>query len=150
MGDAYRFGIEEEYFLADKRTGWSPDGAVADRFRAAAVEAVDPAAHELLKGQVEVSSKPGTSAAGARETLRGLRRDLAMLAETTASSCSPRAAIRSARLGRRTRPTRSATRRFGRVPLRRVALLGRLRPAITDLRGRSFEIQPPAPGKASV
>ena len=81
MGDAYRFGIEEEYFLADKRTGWSPDGAVADRFHEAAVKAVDPAAHELLKGQVEVSSKPGTSAGEARETLRGLRNDLAGLAD---------------------------------------------------------------------
>ncbi len=80
MDHDYRFGIEEEYFLADGRTGRSPSGEVADRFHAAAAEAVEPAAHELLKGQVEVSTKPGTDAAAASRSLRGLRRDLAALA----------------------------------------------------------------------
>ena len=81
MDDAFRFGIEEEYFLADKRTGGAPPVDAANRFHAAAAKRVDPAAHELLKGQVEVSTKPGTDCAVARETLRGLRRDLARIAE---------------------------------------------------------------------
>ena len=81
MDHDYKFGIEEEYFLADRETGHSPSSEAADRFHASAANAVEPAAHELLKGQVEVSTQPGTDAAAARASLRRLRRDLADLAD---------------------------------------------------------------------
>ncbi|MCX8255361.1 MAG: carboxylate--amine ligase, partial [Beijerinckiaceae bacterium] len=65
MGDAYRFGIEEEYFLADRATGASPGTAAADAFHAAAAESGLPASPELLKGQVEVATEPGGDLAAA-------------------------------------------------------------------------------------
>ena len=80
MGEAYRFGIEEEYFLADAHTGRTPDGAVADRFHAVAGERVKPASHELLKGQVEVCTDPGIDCEAAEIALRGLRRALSGIA----------------------------------------------------------------------
>ena len=80
MSEAYRFGIEEEYFLADLRTGGSPAGAVADRFHAVAGERVKPASHELLKGQVEVCTEPGTDCQAVEIALRGLRRALSGIA----------------------------------------------------------------------
>ena len=79
MDHDFKFGIEEEYFLADGQTGHSPSSEAADRFHESAANTVEPAAHELLKGQVEVSTKPGTDAAAARTSLRALRRDLADL-----------------------------------------------------------------------
>jgi carboxylate-amine ligase len=80
MGDAYRFGIEEEYFLADRATGASPGTAAADAFHAAAAESGLPASPELLKGQVEVATEPGDDFAAAAHALRDLRRSLAGLA----------------------------------------------------------------------
>ena len=80
MRDAYRFGIEEEYFLADRTTGASPGGVAADAFHAAAARSGLPACPELLKGQVEVATEPGTDFAAAAATLRSLRRDLGRLA----------------------------------------------------------------------
>ena len=76
----YRFGIEEEYFLADAATGRSPDAAAADRFHAAARASVLPAEPELLKGQIEVATKPATDVASARRALQRMRRGLARLA----------------------------------------------------------------------
>ena len=81
MGGAYRFGIEEEYFLADRATGASPNAAAADAFHAAAARSGLPASPELLKGQIEVATEPGTDFAAAAATLRSLRRDLGRLAE---------------------------------------------------------------------
>ena len=81
MADAFRFGIEEEYFLADAASGRSPDGATADRFHEAARRFVKPASHELLKGQVEVQTEPGTRFDEACEALRGMRRELAGIAQ---------------------------------------------------------------------
>ena len=46
----------------------------------AAKATLEPAAHELLKGQVEVSTQPGTDAGAAAQALRGMRRELAALA----------------------------------------------------------------------
>ncbi len=80
MDDTFRFGIEEEYFLADGQTGRTPPGEVADRFHEQAVAAVAPARHELLKGQIEVSTIPGASSASACDALRGFRRDLSAIA----------------------------------------------------------------------
>ena len=81
MADEFQFGIEEEYFLADAVTGRSPDGATADRFHEAASRFVKPASHELLKGQVEVQTEPGVSFDEACAALRGMRRELAAIAQ---------------------------------------------------------------------
>ena len=80
MGDDFRFGIEEEYFLVDTRTGESPTNDAANGFHTKAGRRVKPASHELLKGQVEVQTEPGTSFDAARATLAGLRRDLSTIA----------------------------------------------------------------------
>lgn len=80
MDHDFRFGIEEEYFLADAETGASPDGAVADRFHKAAAKIVKPASHEFLKGQVEIQTEPGVSFDVARDALHRMRSDLAGVA----------------------------------------------------------------------
>lgn len=80
MSDRFRFGIEEEYFLADVETGESPDGALSDRFHDRAGKAVKPASHEVLKGQVEVQCEPSDSLDAANAALSGMRRDLAAIA----------------------------------------------------------------------
>lgn len=77
---AFRFGIEEEYFLADADTGESPVSERADRFHEAAPRLVEPASHEFLKGQVEVQTKPLTDFGDAHGSLRGMRRALSSLA----------------------------------------------------------------------
>ena len=80
MTDAWSFGIEEEYFLADAGTGKAPFEAAADRFHAIAGEQAEAVSHEVLKGQVEVQSEPGTSLDRARDALAGLRRSLSAIA----------------------------------------------------------------------
>lgn len=80
MGQKFRFGIEEEYFLADAETCASPDGAVADRFHKAAAKIVKPASHEFLKGQVEIQTEPGVDFDAAETSLRRMRSDLAGVA----------------------------------------------------------------------
>lgn len=72
----YRFGIEEELFLADARTRGTPGNKAAAFHKAAArkLERVEP---ELLQLQVEISSPPSTSFAEARDTLGNLRASLA-------------------------------------------------------------------------
>ncbi len=81
MTDDFRFGIEEEYFLVDSETGESPTDDAANRFHSAADRRVKPASHELLKGQVEVQTEPGTDFDAASAALRGLRRELAAIAK---------------------------------------------------------------------
>ena len=80
MAEDFSFGIEEEYFLADGRTGHTPTGELLDGFHEAAAEKVKPASHELLKGQIEVQSEPGTSLDAAHAALTGMRRDLSRIA----------------------------------------------------------------------
>lgn len=80
MADDWSFGIEEEYFLADAATGRAPVEDAADRFHEEAARSVKSASHELLKGQVEVQSEPGTSLDAAHDALASLRRDLSRLA----------------------------------------------------------------------
>ena len=80
MGGSFRFGIEEEYFLADASSGESPAGERADRFHDAAPRRVKAASHEFLKGQVEVQSEPLTDFDEARANLLDMRRTLADLA----------------------------------------------------------------------
>ena len=80
MTEKFRFGIEEEYFLADAKTGCAPRELAADAFHKVAADIVKPASHELLKGQVEVQTEPGTDFDEARATLAGMRRDLSKIA----------------------------------------------------------------------
>ena len=79
-GDDWSFGIEEEYFLADAKTGCAPVEQAADRFHEVAAENVKAASHEVLKGQVEVQSKPGMSLDMAHDALAGMRRELSTIA----------------------------------------------------------------------
>ncbi|HJS85143.1 MAG TPA: carboxylate-amine ligase [Acetobacteraceae bacterium] len=76
MDASYRFGIEEEYFLADAATRGTPRRAVK-AFHDAAHARVPQVERELLQSQVEVATPPSTSFAEARETLGGLRAGLA-------------------------------------------------------------------------
>lgn len=86
MAHTYRFGIEEEYFLADRQTGRSPAEAAADRFHAAVETAVEVASPELLKGQIEIQTDPGTSFDAAHTRLRELRHQLADIAAASGLS----------------------------------------------------------------
>ncbi|GLK79598.1 carboxylate-amine ligase [Methylopila turkensis] len=81
MDAVFRFGIEEEYFLADAETGATPDADVADAFHRARGAEVKPASHEFLKGQVEVQTEPTTSFEEARDQLLAARLGLAKVAE---------------------------------------------------------------------
>ncbi|WP_298953794.1 carboxylate-amine ligase [uncultured Methylobacterium sp.] len=72
---AYRFGIEEEFFLADAATRNTPRRGVAG-FHAAA-RSLLPAERELLQSQIEIATPPCTEIAAARASLAGQRRGLA-------------------------------------------------------------------------
>ncbi len=53
MDTAYRFGIEEEYFLADASTRGTPRRRALEAFPAAAGAHLPRAERELLQSQVE-------------------------------------------------------------------------------------------------
>jgi len=74
----YRFGVEEEFFLADARGRGTPRRGVS-AFHAAARARLPGVERELLQSQVEVSSPPSTDFAEARGVLSGLRAGLADL-----------------------------------------------------------------------
>ena len=76
MDAGYRFGIEEEYFLADAATRGTPRRRVA-AFHAAVRARLPAAEREFLQSQVEVSTPPSTSFEDAASVLGGLRADLA-------------------------------------------------------------------------
>ncbi|MFB0489704.1 carboxylate-amine ligase [Methylobacterium sp. OAE515] len=76
MAHAYRFGIEEEFFLADAHTRGTPRAGLR-AFHAAVRARLDHAEREQLQCQVEVASPPSDDIAEAREHLAGLRRSLA-------------------------------------------------------------------------
>lgn len=80
MLDRYQFGIEEEYFLADRVTGESPNEDAADRFHKVAADLIKPASRELVKGQIEVQTKPNTDFNEARASLAGMRCQLSKIA----------------------------------------------------------------------
>ncbi len=80
MDEGYTFGIEEEYFLADAVTGQSPDAATAARFHAGAAASNVPVSPELLTGQIEVATPPGTDLDAATRELRTMRRTLGAIA----------------------------------------------------------------------
>lgn len=96
----FRFGIEEEYFLADVDTGESPQAKRADAFHEAAPKVVEPASHEFLKGQVEVQTEPLTDFGTAAAKLRDMRGALSRLAgehgmDLFAAGTHPLARVRS-------------------------------------------------------
>ena len=73
---AYRFGIEEEFFLADAETRGTPRAGVRG-FHAAARALLPAAERELLQSQIEIATPPLSDVADARAALGGLRRGLA-------------------------------------------------------------------------
>jgi carboxylate-amine ligase len=80
MSDAYRFGIEEEYFLVDAQTK-SVAPQMSEDFLVAAIEATGGQVKgELLQSQIEVATVPHVEVAAAREELRDLRTTLAAVA----------------------------------------------------------------------
>jgi carboxylate-amine ligase len=80
LDTAYRFGIEEEYFLADASTRGTPRRRALEAFHAAAGAHLPRAERELLQSQVEASTPPSADFGEAREVLRGLRAGLAGIA----------------------------------------------------------------------
>ncbi|MGU3539343.1 carboxylate-amine ligase [Methylobacterium sp. A54F] len=76
---SYRFGIEEEYFLADAETRGTPRRSVKP-FHVAAAEAVPEVGRELLQCQIEVCTPPVIDVGHARATLKDQRATLAALA----------------------------------------------------------------------
>ena len=74
MDARYRFGIEEEYFLADASTRGTPDRT--QPFHDAVRARVPTVERELLAAQVEVATKPTDKIASARAQLLELRTGL--------------------------------------------------------------------------
>lgn len=77
---SYRFGIEEEYFLADAETRGTPRRSVAP-FHQAAGERLPEIGRELLQCQVEVCTPPSEAFPEAYASLLRQRRALAELAQ---------------------------------------------------------------------
>ncbi len=73
----YRFGIEEEYFLADAGTRGTPASSAARAFHADAGGRLPGTGREVLQNQVEVCTAPGADAGAARQHLSSLRAQLA-------------------------------------------------------------------------
>lgn len=78
MAHEYRFGIEEELFLADSRTRSAPRGSVSD-FHGAARSRLDGVEREMLESQAEICSKPSASFTETHEALARLRTGLCAL-----------------------------------------------------------------------
>ena len=82
MAHAYRFGMEEEFFLADAKTRSTPGSTPRDRVKAfhSAVQArMDSAEREMLQSQVETCTPPSDSVAETRTRLEAMRGDLATI-----------------------------------------------------------------------
>ncbi|WP_311274112.1 carboxylate-amine ligase [Methylobacterium sp. WCS2018Hpa-22] len=77
---SYRFGIEEEYFLADAETRGTPRRSVKP-FHTEASERLPEIGREMLQCQVEVCTPPSTEFSEAREILAGQRDALGRLAK---------------------------------------------------------------------
>ncbi|KAB1074358.1 carboxylate-amine ligase [Methylobacterium planeticum] len=77
--DTYKFGIEEEFFLADAGTRGTPRETV-EAFHEAAQAGLDSVSRELLQSQIEICTPPSGRFAEARARLQGLRTGLADLA----------------------------------------------------------------------
>ena len=79
MAARYRFGIEEEFFLADAATRGTPAGRLK-AFHADAKARLPEAERELLQLQIETASAPTDDVAEARAALHGQRAGLAAVA----------------------------------------------------------------------
>lgn len=79
MAARYRFGIEEEFFLADATTRGTPRGNLK-RFHAAAKARLPEAERELLQLQVETASPPTDDTAEARAALSAMRAEVGAVA----------------------------------------------------------------------
>ncbi len=79
MAARYRFGIEEEFFLADAVTRGTPTGNLK-KFHAAAKLRRPQAERELLQLQIETASSPTDDIMDARAALAAMRADLAAVA----------------------------------------------------------------------
>jgi carboxylate-amine ligase len=77
---SFRFGIEEEFFLADARTRGTPRSGLAKAFHSEVARRIPDAEREMLQSQIEISTPPGTDFAGARDRLAELRSGLAGVA----------------------------------------------------------------------
>lgn len=77
-GHSYRFGIEEEYFIADAETRGTPRRTVKP-FHVEAAERLPEIGRELLQCQIEVCTPPSTGFDEAREVLLRQRRALSDL-----------------------------------------------------------------------
>lgn len=76
MAHEFKFGIEEEMFLASARTRMIPPRSVT-RFHKAASAQLKSVKQELLQNQVEICTPPSKSFSEAHETLQSLRSGLA-------------------------------------------------------------------------
>lgn len=76
MAESYRFGIEEEFFLADRGTRGSP-GPLVEEFHAAVEARLDHAERELQRIQIETCSPPSDSFPETEARLAALRAGLA-------------------------------------------------------------------------
>jgi glutamate---cysteine ligase / carboxylate-amine ligase len=80
MTNAFRFGIEEEYFLVNAETKSVERGIPRSFFEDARAELGDQVSGELLQSQIEVMTVPHTEASAARAELRHLRQTVARIA----------------------------------------------------------------------
>jgi len=80
MSADYRFGIEEEFFLADAATRGSPRRSVK-AFHREVHDRLPKVERELLQAQLEIASPPSVSFAETRSTLARLRADVAGIGE---------------------------------------------------------------------
>ena len=76
----YRFGIEEELFLADEATRGTPNGDAAQAFHAVVAERIEGSGRENLQSQVEIQTPPTDRAVQALDALTGARAILGSLA----------------------------------------------------------------------
>ena len=82
LGDAFRFGIEEEYFLVDAQTKAIAPSVPQALFAAAATSTFGRGKCEFLQQQLEVATEPHVDMRKARAELHQLRHALAAIAET--------------------------------------------------------------------
>ena len=76
MAHGFRFGIEEELFLANLKSRGAPQGSV-ETFHKAAQKRLKSVEREMLQNQVEICTSPSESFEDARFSLAGLRQGLA-------------------------------------------------------------------------
>jgi carboxylate-amine ligase len=84
----FRFGMEEEYFVVDRRTGSIKCNLPREFMRDAKKKLGPKLMYELLQSQIEVATDPVTSPRDARAQLRHFRTTLAELGQTRNAASS--------------------------------------------------------------